>query len=256
MVTSVSLTYVYIIPTIDRGRMNATVSTTALFLSKMDSAIQSMFFDGVGAARTLEVDAFAGDLEFRSFGTNFRAFIDGSMYFPIPGLDYGVAQIRIPSDVAIQPRNTIKYLKGSQYYPPAVADLGEIDPAVITIERPESDVYYMSLFYRLFILVKDLGVGNEIEVNVIVMRFTATDSLRGLNSGTYFLTINKTSTELNPAIHGFVGGNPNVASGDDFYITLNPGTGPELIFESFGFRSAVSINLVMMTFGFEAIKLD
>ncbi|NHJ49786.1 MAG: hypothetical protein FK733_18485 [Asgard group archaeon] len=256
MITSVSLTYVYIIPTIDRGRMNATISTSALFLSKMDAAIQSMFFDGVGAARSLEVDAFAGDLLFRSLGINFRAFINGSMYLPIPGLDYGIAQIEIPSDIAILQRNTVRYLKGSQYYPPAVANLGEIDPAVITVERPEADVYYLNLFYRMFVLVKDFGVGNEIEVNAILMRFSAAESLRGLNSGTYFLTINKTSTELNPALHGFVGNNPNVASGDDFYITLNPGTGPVLIFDSSGYRSRVSINLVLMTFGFESVKLD
>ncbi|NHK32381.1 MAG: hypothetical protein FK730_13590 [Asgard group archaeon] len=256
MVTSISLTYVYIIPTIDRGRMNAAISTSALFLIKMDAAIQSMMNDGVGASRTLQVDSFAGNLEFRSLGMNFRAFVNGSMYLPIPGLDFGIARITIDSDTPLIRRNTIEFLKGSEYYPPAVTDLGEIDPGTITLERTSSDIYYMELYYRLFILVKDEGVGGNVDVSVIVIRFSALESLRGLNSGTYFLTVNKTDVELNPAIHGFINNNPNVASGDDFQMTLNKGTGPVTVYTSSGYRSRISINLVMLTYYFQAFKLD
>ncbi|NHJ41196.1 MAG: hypothetical protein FK731_14280 [Asgard group archaeon] len=256
MVTSISLTYVYIIPTIDRGRMNAAISTSALFLTKMDAAIQSMFYDGIGASRTLQVDAFSGDLEFRSLGMNFRAFVNGTMYLPIPGLDYGIARITIPSETPIIRRNIIEFLKGSPYYPPAVTELGEIDPGTITLQRPSSDVYYMELYYRLFILIKDTGVDGTIDVSVIVMRFSALESLRGLNSGTYHLVINKTSAELNPAIHGFIDNNPDIASGDDFEITLNKGTGPITIYTSTGYRNRISINLLMITFNFQAITID
>jgi hypothetical protein len=256
MVTSVSLTYVYIIPTIDRGRMNAAISTSALFLTKMDAAIQSMLYDGVGASRTLQVDAFAGNLEFRSLGMNFRAFVNGSMYLPIPGLDFGIARITIESDTPLIQRNTIKFLKGSEYYPLAVTDIGEIDPGTITLERATSDIYYMELFYRLFILIRDDGVDGNVDVSVIVIRFSAIESLSGLTSGTYFLTINKTDVELNPAIHGFIDNNPNVASGDDFQLTLNKGTGPETVYTSSGYRSRISINLVMLTYFFQSYKLD
>lgn len=256
MVTSISLTYVYIIPTIDRGRMNATISTSALFLTKMDAAIQSMFFDGVGASRTLQVDTFSGNLEFISLGMNFRAFVDGAMYLPIPGLDFGIARITIPSETPIIRRNTIEFLKGSPYYPPAVTDLGDIDPGTITLERKETDAYYMELYYRLFILIKDTGVGGNVDVSVIVIRFSALESLRGLSSGTYHLSINKTSAELNPAIHGFIDNDPVITSGNDFEMTLNKGTGPITVYTSSGFRSSISINLVMITFNFQAIKLD
>ena len=256
MVTSISLTYVYIIPTIDRGRMNAAVSTSALFLTKMDAAIQSMLYDGVGASRTLQVDAFTGDLEFRSLGMNFRAFVNGSMYLPIPGLDFGVARITLESGVPIIRRNAIEFLKGSEYYPLAITNIGEIDPGTITLERVSSDIYYMELYYRLFVLINDEGPGGNIDVSVIVIRFSALESLRGLTSGTYFLTVNKTDSELNPAIHGFVDNNPSIASGDDFEITLNKGTGPEIIYTTSGYRSRISINLVMLTYFFQAFKLD
>jgi hypothetical protein len=256
MVTSISLTYVYIIPTIDRGRMNAAVSTSALFLTKMDAAIQSMLYDGVGASRTLQVDAFAGSLEFLSLGMNFRAFVNGSMYLPIPGLDFGIARITLESDTPIINRNTIEFLKGSEYYPLAVTEIGEIDPGTITLERTSSDIYYMELFYRLFILVKDEGVGGTVDVSVIVIRFSATEKITGLTSGTYFLTVNKTDVELNPAIHGFIDNNPNIASGDDFQMTLNKGTGPEIVYTSNGYRSRISINILMLTYFFQAYKLD
>jgi hypothetical protein len=256
MITSVSLTYVYIIPTIDRGRMNSDVSTAALFLTKMDAAIQSMFFDGVGSTRTLEMDAFPGNLEYVSGGMNFRAFLDGVMYLPIPGLDYGIARIILENDVPIIQRNSYKFLKGSPYYPPAITEEGELDPAVIVLERPLAETYYISLYYRLFILIRDQGVGSTIDVNVIVARFSASESMRGLTSGNYHLIINKTSSELNPAIHGFTDNDPIVSSGNDFTITLNPGTGPVTIYSSTGFRSSVSINLVLMTFFFQAVGLE
>lgn len=257
MVTSLALTYAYIIPTMNRGSMNATIATSSLFLTKFDSAVQSMFYDGIGSSRPFEVDAFSGNLEFISYGINFRAFIDGSLYFPIPGLEYGVAKLTIPGDTAIMSINSKDYLKGSPYYSPVVTDSDETgDPGTLTLERPSSDFYLMELWYRLVLLVKDTGVGGTIDVTLIAVELNAPESIRGLHSGTYNLKLNKTAIIVNPTIHGFTGGNPITTSGDDFYLTVNKGSGPIIVFSSTGFRSRVSFSLVIYSFDVITTKIE
>ncbi|MBN1329401.1 MAG: hypothetical protein JXA54_08000 [Candidatus Heimdallarchaeota archaeon] len=257
MITSIALTYVYIIPTLDRGRMNSTLSTSALFLTKMDGSIQSLLEDGIGAARTIEVDAFAGNLEFRSLGLNFRAYINGAMYIPIPSIEYGVVRIDIPSDIAVMHQNSINYLKGSPYDSAAITNEGTIDPAVITMERPQTDVYHLQLWYRLILLIRDTGVGGTIDVSLVVIQFTDAESIRGLNSGTYYMTVNKTSVDVNPEAYGFnINGDPITASGSDFTLYINRGIGLESIYTSTGIRTNVSFNLVLITFDFNTIKLN
>ncbi len=258
MITSIALTYVYIIPTIERARMNATVSTSSLFMFKMDGAIQSLYFDGVGSARTIEVDAFTGNLEFRSYALNVRAYIDGSMFVAIPSLEYGLARLSFKSDVGMLPLNSIKYLKGSPYNSPVVTQDGQgtIDPAIITIERPESTSYNLDFYYRLLLQARDTGVGGTIDVTLVCVQFTNAESLRGLHSGTYQLTINKTRVELNPARYGFAGdGSPIEASGDDFYIAVNKGSGLLPVYVTSGTRTNVAFNLLVMTFDFYAVKI-
>jgi len=258
MITSIAMTYVYIIPTIERARMNATVSTSSLFMIKMDSAIQSLYFDGVGAARTIEVDAFSGNLEFRDYALNVRAYIDGSMYIPIPALVYGLSRITFKSDVGFIPRNTIRYIKGSPYNSPVVTFNGEgtVDPATITLERPEAQSYSLELYYRLLLQARDTGVGGTIDVTLVCVEFANAESLRGLNSGTYLLTINKTQVELNPARYGFTGnGDPIETSGSDFYIAVNKGSGLLPVYVTSGARTNVAFNVLVMTFDFQAIKL-
>ncbi|MFW9922906.1 MAG: hypothetical protein ACFFDW_06405 [Candidatus Thorarchaeota archaeon] len=257
MVTSVALTYSYIIPTIETGRIKATLSTSALFLTKMDGAIQTLLYDGVGATRTLEVDAFAGDLEFKTQGLNVRAFIDGALYFPIPGLSFGLAELDIPSEQAIMNRNQIQYIKGGTNSPLAVIDDGSADPAMILLERVESSLYRLELWYRLLFHVRDTGVGGTIDVSFIVIEFQSSESIRGLNSGTYSLLLNKSSVEVNPTRYGFtVAGEPITTSGNDFYITINKDSGPRVIFSSIGARTSVSFNLVVMKIGIDIIELD
>ncbi|MHA1211390.1 MAG: hypothetical protein ACTSSH_02915 [Candidatus Heimdallarchaeota archaeon] len=256
MITSMSLTYIYIIPTLDRGRMNATIATSSLFLTKMDGSMQSMFYDGEGSARTIEVDAFSGNLEFTSLGLNFRGYIDGSYYIALPSLEYGVVRLTIESDISIMTRNTFDYVKGSPYDPPAVTGEGPIDPATITIERPTTDKYVLQLWYRLILIVRDTGVGGTIDVTVMVVKFTDAESIRGLHSGTYYLTTNKTSVETNPTAYGFTNGDPISATGDDFTLYINRGLGLEAIFTSTGARSNVNFNLVVVTYDFVTIALD
>ena len=257
MVTSHALTYAYIIPTMNRGSMNATVATSSLFLTKFDSAIQSMFYDGVGSSRSFEVDAFSGNLEFTTFGINFRAFIDGSLYLPMPGLEYGVAKLTIPGDTAIMPINTKDYLKGSPYYSPVVTDGDETgDPATITLERPTSELYLMELWYRLVLLIKDTGDDGTIDVTLIAVELNAPESITGLHSGTYNLKLNKTAIIVNPSIQGFTDGNPITTSGDDFYLTVNKGSGPIIVYSSTGYRTRVSISLIIYSFDVITTKIE
>jgi len=255
MVTSTALTYSVIIPTIDRGRINATLSTSALFLNKLDGAMQTLMYDGVGASRNLEVDAFAGSLEFRTQGLNVRTFVDGSLFFPLPGLSFGIARFTIPSEIAIMDRSNIDYIKGSAYYPLAVTDEGAVDPAMITLTRPSGDEYRMELWYRLFVHIKDSGVDGTIDLSIVVVEFSASESVRTLNEGNYNLMLNKSSLEVNPSRYGFTGGNPESTSGDDFYMTVNKNTGPEIIYSSTGARTSININLVVITIGIEVISL-
>ncbi|MGC9779396.1 MAG: hypothetical protein HZR80_09165 [Candidatus Heimdallarchaeota archaeon] len=258
MVTSLALTYAYIIPTMNRGNMNATIATSALFLVKMDGAVQTMFYDGVGSSRSFEVDAFSGNLEFISYGINFRAFIDGSLYLPIPGLEYGVAKLTIPGDTAIMPRNSKDYIKGSPYYSPVVTTGDETgDPGTITLERPTSDLYLMELWYRLVLLVKDTGLGGTIDVTLVAVEINAAESVRGLHSGTYNMKLNKTAIIVNPTIHGFnANGDPITTSGDDFYLTVNKGSGPIIVYSSSGSRTRVSFSLIIYSFDIITTKLD
>lgn len=256
MVTSTALTYSVIIPTIDRGRTNATLSTSALFLIKLDGALQTLMYDGIGASRNLEVDAFSGSLEFRTQGLNVRSFIDGSLFFPIPGLSYGVARLTIRSDIAIMDRSYTEYIKGSAYFPLAITDEGSSDPAMIVMTRPSSDEYRMELWHRLFLHVRDTGVGGDIDVSIVVVEFAASESISALNDGTYELLLNKTNLEVNPLRYGFIGnGDPITTSGNDFYMTINKNTGPEIAYSSTGARSSVSINLIVITLGIEIISI-
>lgn len=255
MVSSTALTYSVIIPTIDRGRLNATLSTSALFLAKFDGALQTLMYDGVGSARNLEVDAFSGSLEFRTQGLNVRFFIDSALFFPIPGLSFGIARFTIPSDIAIMDRSAIDYIKGNAYFPLAITDEGSADPAMIVMTRPSNDEYRMELWYRLFLHVRDTGVGGNIDLSIVVVEFAASESVRSLNEGTYSLTLNKSSLEVNPTRYGFVNGNPITTSGDDFYMTINKITGPEIVYSSLGTRASVSINLMVITLGIEVISL-
>jgi len=257
MVTSVALTYSYLIPTIDRGRTNASIFASTLFLTKVDEAAQSIFYDGLGSARLLAVDAFDGELGFSSMGLNFRAFIDGAMYLPIPGLEYGIARLSIPSEIGIMPENTQEYIKGGPFFPPAVTQDGTIDPATLILERINSETYQLELWYRLQLLIRDTGVGGVIDVSVIAVNFNAVDSLVGLSSGSYHLIINKTNVEVNPTSFGFpVNGDPITTSGDDFRLTINTGTGPIEVYSSNGARTRVSVNLVIFTLGFQMVVLD
>lgn len=256
MITSVALTYSYIIPTIEQGNLRSSISTSSLFMTKVDNAMQTLFYDGIGSSRNLEVDAFSGSLEFRTLGLNVRAFIDDTMYLPIPGLEYGLARLEIPSDVAIMARNSIDYIRGGTNYPLAVTDEASINPAMITLERPEGDIYRIDLWYRLMLHIRDTGVGGTIDVSIVAIEFETIDSIAGLNEGTFSLILNKTSIEVNPARYGFVGdGQPITTSGDDFYITVNKNTGPRIIFSSTGFRSEVNFNLVVITLGINVIEL-
>ncbi len=257
MITSVALTYSYLIPTIDRARTTASIYSSTLFLTKVDEAVQSMFYDGLGSARLLPVDAFDGTLGFSSMGLNFRAFIDGAMYLPIPGLEYGIARLSIPSEIGIMPENSQEYIKGGPFFPPAVTQDGSIDPATLVLERTDSETYQLELWYRLQLLIRDTGVGGEIDVSVIAVNFDAVDSLVGLSSGSYHLIISKTDIEVNPTLFGFpANGDPITTSGDDFRITINTGTGPIEVYSSNGARTRVSINLVIFTLGFQMIVLE
>ncbi len=255
MVTSTALTYSVLIPTIDRGRLNATLSTSALFLTKFDGALQTLMYDGIGSTRNLEVDAFSGSLDFRTQGLNVRFFIDSGLFLPIPGLSYGVARFTIPSDIAIMDRSAVDYIKGNAYFPLAISDEGSSDPAMLVMTRPSNDEYRMELWYRLFLHVKDTGVGGDIDLSIVVVEFAASESVRSLNEGTYSLMLNKTSLELNPSKYGFVSGNPIITSGDDFYMTINKNTGPQIAFSSLGTRTSVSINLIVITLGIQVISL-
>jgi hypothetical protein len=257
MITSVALTYSYLIPTIDRGRTTASVAASTLFLTKVDDAIQSMFYDGVGSARLLSVDPFEGTLGFSSMGLNFRAFIDGAIYLPIPGLEYGLARLSIPSEIGIMSQNTQEYVKGGPFFPPAVTQDGTIDPATLILERPDSESYQLRLWYRLQLLIRDTGVGGEIDVSVIAVNFNAVDELVGLSSGSYHLIISKQSVDVNPTYYGFpVNGDPITTSGDDFRLTINTGTGPIQVYNSNGARTRVSINLVIINIGLQMVVLE
>ncbi len=257
MITSVALTYSYLIPTIDRGRTSASIAASTLFLTKVDDAVQSLFYDGVGSSRVLDVDAFSGELGFRSMGLNFRAFIDGAMYLPIPGLEYGLASLTIPSQISVMSENAQEYIKGGAFFPPAVTQDGTIDPATLLLERPDAETYRLELWYRLQLLIRDTGVGGEIDVSVIVINFNAVDALVGLSSGSYHLIISKTSAEVNPTAFGFpVNGDPITTSGDDFRITINTGIGPIEVYSSNGARTRVSVNLVIFTLDFQMLTLD
>ncbi|NHJ84899.1 MAG: hypothetical protein FK734_05525 [Asgard group archaeon] len=256
MITSIAITYTYLIPTVERAQTNATLTTSALFMTKMDGAIQSLISDGNGSSRYIDIDAFAGDLEFINYGLNFRAFVDGNMYFPIPGISYGSAILTVTSEVALMTKNTIEYIKGDPADPIAVTDVGNIDPAIITLERPQSDLYIFDLWYRTMISLRDTGDDGTIDVTVTILEFSATQSIRGLNSGTYGLSINKINTEINPDRYGFTDNDPVITDGDDFAITLNIGTGPFTYYTSTGYRSRISINLLVQTIHFIPIIIE
>lgn len=256
MVTSIALTYSYIIPTIDRGRLQSTISTSALFLTKIDSVSQSLFYDGVGASRNLDIDAYSGALEFRSSGLNVRAFVGGSMYFPLPGLTFGIVRLTIPSDISIMQDGEIEYLKGSPYDPLVVMDDGSSDPAMFTLARVSAETYEMELWYRLLFHILDTGPGGTIDISIVVVEFSSQDSIRGLNDGTYGLVVNKTNIEVNPTRYGFnVNNDPITTSGANFELTVNKVTGPQIIYSASGARSLISFNLVVITLGFNIISL-
>ena len=255
MVTSTALTYSVIIPTIDRGRTTATINTSALFMNKLDGAFQTLMYDGVGATRNLEVDAFAGRFELRTLGLNIRTYIDGSLDFAIPGLSFGIARLTIPSDIAIMDRSYTDYIKGSPYDPLAISDEGSSDPAMLLLTRPSGDEYRLELWYRLFLHVRDTGTDGNIDISIVVVELTASETIGSLDEGTYTLMLNKSSLELNPSRYGFTGGNPIIGSGDDFYMTINKNTGPEIAYSSTGYRASISLNLVVITLGIGVISL-
>ena len=256
MVSSIAITYSYIIPTIDRGRIESTISTSALFLTKIDGVCQSLMYDGVGASRDLEIDAYSGAFEFLSQGINIRAFIDGTMYFPLPGLTFGLLRITIPSDIGILTEGIPEYLMGSPYDPLAVLDEGSGNPAMLTLVRTFQETYELELWYRLLLHVRDTGINGVIDVSIVVVEFESAEAIRGLNEGTFNLVVNKTRVEVNPTRYGFnVNNDPITTSGDDFEITANKITGPETIYSSTGTRTAVNFNLVVITLGFQIISL-
>ena len=257
MVSSIAITYSYIIPTIDRGRIESTISTSALFLTKIDGVAQSLMYDGVGASRELEIDAYSGAFEFLSQGINVRAFIDGAMYFPLPGLTFGLLRITIPSDIGILTEGIPEYLMGSPYDPLAVLDdEGSGNPAMLTLVRTFQETYELDLWYRLLLHVRDTGINGVIDVSIVVVEFESAESISGLNEGTFNLVVNKTRVEVNPTRYGFnINNDPITTSGDDFELTANKITGPETIYSSTGPRTAVNFNLVVITLGFQIISL-
>ena len=256
MITSVALTYSYIIPTIERARLRSTLSTTSLFMTKMDNTIQSLMYDGVGAVRNLEIDAFAGRLDFRTFGLNVRAFIDGALYFPIPGLIYGIARLDIPSDTAILGRNTIQYIKGGVNYPYVVTDTSSNDPAMITLQRTEAELYRFELWYRVLLHVRDTGVGGTIDISLVVFEFQSSDSISSLNTASYCLAISKIGLEVNPDRYGFVDGQPIITSGENFYLTINKGVGPKIVYSSNGVRTQISFNVQVINLAINILELS
>ena len=211
---------------------------------------------GYKRARDLEIDAYSGAFEFLSQGINIRAFIDGTMYFPLPGLTFGLLRITIPSDIGILTEGIPEYLMGSPYDPLAVLDEGSGNPAMLTLVRTFQETYELELWYRLLLHVRDTGINGVIDVSIVVVEFESAEAIRGLNEGTFNLVVNKTRVEVNPTRYGFnVNNDPITTSGDDFEITANKITGPETIYSSTGTRTAVNFNLVVITLGFQIISL-
>lgn len=256
MVSSVALTYIYIIPTLEKGQLNSSISTSSLFFTKMDTTIQSLFFDGENASRTIEIDAYTGSLEFKTLGLNVRSYVNDSLFFPIPGLSYGLSRLTIPSDKAIMSKGNVEYIKGHNFFPIAVTEESSIDPATITLSRPESFEYHLELWYRVVLLVHDEGVGGDLDFTMLVVQFSSADAIRGLHEGAYNLVINKSKVAVNPALYGFTNGNAEETSGEDFYVTADKGFGPQIIFSTSGTRSSISINLIVLNFGLTIISLE
>lgn len=257
MISSIAITYTYIMPTIEKAQLRSTITTSSLFLTKLDGSIQNMLYDGVGAARKMSIDAFSGDLEFRQIGLNVRAYIDGGMYLPLPSLTYGLALLTILSDASIMATNSYEYIKGDLYYPMAVTDEGSNDPGMILLTRVSSEQYELKMWYRLLLNVRDTGVGGTVDVSLVVVQFNSTEVLKGLSSYNYELKITKSHVNINPSSYGFPGnGDPITTSGDDFAISADRGYGPYYIYYSTGFRSAVNFNLVLINYDFEVMQIQ
>ncbi|MBD3191184.1 MAG: hypothetical protein GF308_11090 [Candidatus Heimdallarchaeota archaeon] len=242
MVTSIALTYFYIVPTIDRGQLDSTLSASSLFLTKVDGNVQSLFNDGLNASRSLEIDIDAGIFDISNFGVNIRTYIDGSIWEFIP-ITIGIVELTIPSDVAVIERDTIKYIKGDKYFPIVVTEDGPADPGTITLERPEADEYKLSLWYRLVLLGEDDGT--SINFSLIVYQFTTQTGFVGLHDGNYELVIKKQNSSYSSS----------TTSGDNFRITTQRATGLETIFTSSGSRTSINFHLQIITLDFELITL-
>ncbi|MHA1127233.1 MAG: hypothetical protein ACTSO7_05475 [Candidatus Heimdallarchaeota archaeon] len=257
MISSIAITYTYIMPTIEKAQLRSTIATSSLFLTKLDSSIQNMLYDGEGASRAMSIDAFSGNLEFKSIGLNVRAYIDGGMYLPLPSLTYGLAQLTIESDAAIMATNSFEYIKGDLYYPMAVTDEGSNDPAMILLTRTNGEQYDLRLWYRLLMHVHDTGDGGTIDVTIVVIQFNATQIIRGLSSKNYELKITKSHINVNPSIYGFPGNDdPITTSGDDFAISADRGYGAYYIYYSTGYRSNINFNLVLLNYDFEVMEIQ
>ena len=257
MVSSIAITYTYIMPTIEKARLRSTISTSSLFLTKLDGSIQNMLYEGIGSTRAMSIDAFSGDLEFRSIGLNVRAYIDGGMYIPLPSLTYGLARLTMLSDVSIMSVNSYEYIKGDLYYPMAVTDEGSNDPGMILLERSTSELYELKMWYRLLMNIRDTGDGGTIDVSLVVIQFNSTEIVKGLSSANYELIITKSHVDVNPTIYGFPGnGDPITTSGNDFAISADRGYGPYYIYYSTGFRSNINFNLVLINYDFDVIEIQ
>ncbi|MHA1505131.1 MAG: hypothetical protein ACTSPT_08085 [Candidatus Heimdallarchaeota archaeon] len=255
MISSIAITYTYIMPTIEKAQLRSTITSSSLFLTKLDSSIQNMLYEGVGSARKMSIDANTGDLEFLTIGLNVRAYIDGSMYLPLPSLNYGLARMTILSDASIMSTGTIDYIKGDLYYPMAVTDVGSSDPGMILLERASSDRYEIKMWYRLLLNIQDTGNGGTIDVSLVVIQFNATEIVKGLSRTNYELKITKSHVDVNPSIYGFSNGDPITTSGNDFAISADRGYGPYYIYYSSGPRSNINFNLVLINYDFEVLEV-
>jgi hypothetical protein len=256
MITSIALTYSFIVPTIDRANINTTINTSSLFMTKVDTAIQSLLFDGENASRTLDIDVESGLFDIETIGLNVRVFVNDSLLLPIPNLDYGLAKLDIPSDFAIMTRGETRYIKGSAYADLAVVEGSSQDPGLITLSRPESDQYEVSLWYRLILYIRDTGTDGIVDMTLLVLQFSTNDPTRTFNRNAYSLFIKKTAVTLNPTAFGFPGNeDPLQTSGDNFYVTANRGLGPQILYEAEGFRSNITFNIITMNFDFTVNEL-
>lgn len=242
MVTSIALTYFYIVPTIDRGQLNSTLSASSLFLTKVDGNVQSLFNDGINASRSLEIDVDAGIFDISNFGVNLRTYVNGSIWEFIP-VTIGIVELTVPSEVAIIERDSIKYIKGNKYFPIVVTEDGPADPGTITLERPEADEYKLSLWYRIILLGEDDGT--TINFSLIIYQFTTPTSFVSLHDGNYDLVIKKQNSTYSSS----------QTSGDNFNITAQRVAGLETIYSSSGSRTSINLHLQIITFDFELIPL-